>query len=671
MARMSRQVVLRAALAGLLLAAAANTCAAAEGTLAARKKTMLADVLKNLDLTRPELASIKEAQKQGDEAAAAALRDYLRARTSFRHPIDRAKRLEGKGKDLRPDAQKAADDAVKNILIASPNYPPHDFGAKIDWGKNPTKDGEWLWQLHRMSSWHALARGYWNTGDEKYAQAWARQFLDWVRRNLLEARPAYAWRTIEAGIRGHGWINLFQQFVDAEAFSPEVCAAFVAACLEHARYLDAALEKRPDGNNWRLMEAEGLGAIALCFPEFKDAAAWRKRSFSVLKSNIKKQVRGDGMHYEQCFNYHQGCVAWFARTAQLAKMNGYEEGFGEEYFATIEAMCAALLKMSFPDGTMAQFGDGHSHQDIRGTLKEWAGFFKREDFRYAGSGRKEGAPPAEVSCALKESGLYAMRSGWDADAACLVLKCGPDGGWHCQPDNGTFELFAGGRRLMPDSGCYIYSGDAEGRAWFRQTRVHQTLTLGGKDTKYEPRLRLWKPGVELDALVVENAGYEKFTHRRAVLFVKPKLFVLVDEARGEAAGEVRAHFQLAPAEKEAAFDAKAFTARTGFAEGTNLLVAGFPPEGARFEKEEGQVSFNYGKREPRPAFAFVAQKSKATLRFVTVLALHEGAAPRVSVKAAGDAKPGADRVELEVTAGGETVRVGYDLEKGEAWRSKP
>src|SRR5690606_30750214 len=120
---------------------------------------------------------------------------------------------------------------------------------------------------------------WWNTNDELYAQAWARQFTDWVEHYLVPKKPDYAWRTIEAGIRGNSWIGLCQHFVDAEAFSPEVCVAFLAACLEHGRYLNAALTKNDHGNNWRLMEAEGLGAIALCFPEFKDAPAWRRRAF--------------------------------------------------------------------------------------------------------------------------------------------------------------------------------------------------------------------------------------------------------------------------------------------------------------------------------------------------------------------------------------------------------
>lgn len=53
------------------------------------------------------------------------------------------------------------------------------------------------------------------------------------------------------------------------------------------------------------------------------------------------------------------------------------------------------------------------------------------------------------------------------------------------------KFLRGGRRLTPDSGRYIYHGDDKARKWFRQTRVHQTLTLDGHDTAYAPKLLLW------------------------------------------------------------------------------------------------------------------------------------------------------------------------------------
>jgi heparan-sulfate lyase len=172
-----------------------------------------------------------------------------------------------------------------------------------------------------------------------------------------------------------------------------------------------------------------------------------------------------------------------------------------------------------------------------------------------------------------------MRSGWDEDAVCLVLKCGPDGGGHSQPDNGTFDLYAGGRNLMPDAGSYIYSGNPEGRAWFRQTKVHQTLTLDGKNSKYDPRQLLWQPGDSLDILVVENESYENLTHRRAVFFVDKRYFVIVDEAFGSATGDVAIHFQLAPGGGDAVFNRVNNSAQTGFNEWLERIRSNSTPTG--------------------------------------------------------------------------------------------
>ena len=82
---------------------------------------------------------------------------------------------------------------------------------------------------------------------------------------------------------------------------------------------------------------------------------------------------------------------------------------------------------------------------------------------------------------------------------------------------------------MPDGGSYIYSGDPENRAWFRQTKVHQTLTLDEKNSKYAPKLLKWEPGKTNDILVVENGSYNNLIHRRSVFFVDKRYFIIVDD----------------------------------------------------------------------------------------------------------------------------------------------
>ena len=464
-----------------------------------RTETGTGLLLSRLRLEVKGLEQVK-ASAGNPQKAAEALLQYYRDRTSVRHPIDRKAKDEFLGKLAEKRDFTYADDALRHIFVGQTAYPPHFCGDDIDWNTRPVADMEWVWQLNRMYFWTAMGKVYWHTGEEKYAEAWCDQVVDWIRKNPNDREHRYAWRSIEAGIRGYSWTGHYQCFVDSPHFTSEVLVAFLNSCYDHAEYL---MTKYRTGSNWGLMEAEGMAFIAMTFPEFKASEKWRKEAFRRLNNEIHIQVYPDGHQRELAIGYHLGCINWFLRTYELAKLNHLEDAFPQSYLERIEKMCEVPMKLCLPDGTNVPFGDawaGTSGQHA-GRFLEWAKLFNREDFLYLATHGKEGTKPAATAYALKESGLYSMRSGWDDQAICLVLKCGPDGGGHCQPDNGTFDLYAGGRNLMPDAGSYIYSGNPEGRAWFRQTRVHQTLTLNGGNTEYAPSLLCWAPGDDLDLLV--------------------------------------------------------------------------------------------------------------------------------------------------------------------------
>ena len=140
--------------------------------------------------------------------------------------------------------------------------------------------------------------------------------------------------------------------------------------------------------------------------------------------------------------------------------------------------------------------------------------------------------PEQKSRAFREAGLYAMRDDWGPDqihmGTCTVPR--PPFRATINPTMATFELYAYGRWLMPDTGFYTYGHDAEGRAWHRQTTVHQTLTLDGKDTSDDGRHLLWASEADGDVLVVENGSYPNLIHRRSVWFVNRQFFAFLDEA---------------------------------------------------------------------------------------------------------------------------------------------
>ncbi|WP_372949769.1 alginate lyase family protein [Mariniphaga sp.] len=588
-------------------------------------------LISRIDLDSEGLEKVKQSL-DNPENAARELLNYYKQRNSVNHPIDRNLIATSRGNIATEKDFETANNALKHIFVGQPAYPPYFCGDDIDWGTRPVPDNEWVWQLNRMSFWEAMGKVYWHTGDEKYAEAWGEQLIDWTRKNPNDENHKYAWRSIEAGIRGYRWTGLFQRFIDSPSFTPEVLVAFLNSCHDHTEYL---MTKYTTRSNWGLMEAEGMAFIAITFPEFENAEKWREEAFRRLNNEINIQVYPDGHQRELAMGYHLGCIGWFFRTYELAKMNGIENAFPDSYLERIEKMCEVPMKLCLPNGTNVQFGDawegtpGQHNERFR----EWAEFFGREDFLYLATDGKEGKKPDSTAYALPVSGLYSMRSGWDEDAVCLVLKCGPDGGGHSQPDNGTFDLYAGGRNLMPDAGSYIYSGNPEGRAWFRQTKVHQTLTLDGKNSKYDPNLILWQPGDSLDVLVVENKSYEDLTHRRTVFFVDKRYCVIVDEAHGSAAGDVAIHFQLAPGGGEAVFNHAANSVQTGFNQGWNVFVQTQNQPDLKLEEEEGWVSFKYTVKEPRPAFRYHLKKEseKSNVRFVTLVIPFEKEVPEIQI----------------------------------------
>ena len=590
--------------------------------------------------------------------AARYLLNYFQNRTGIKHPSDE----EHYYGNPSPKDITHAENAMNHVMVGQPAYPSQFVGWDIDWESQPVKDKEWVWQLNRMVFWQSMGKVYKENYNERFAIEWNKQIMDWVIKNPRDKNHHLAWRSIEAGIRGNRWTHLFNYFLHSPNFTPEALVFFLSSIYDHADFL---MTKYSSGSNWALIEAEGMAFIAMTFPEFTASDLWLDEAIQRFNNEIHEQVYPDGHQRELAFGYHMGSISWFLRTYELAQMNGMAHRFSEDYLNLIEKMAEVPMKLAFPNGTTPQFGD--SWTGIPGqyykNLQTWAALFDRPDFLYVGTEGEKGLKPEQTAFAFPQSGLYSMRSSWDPSAISLVLKCGPNGGGHSQPDNGTFELYAGGRSITPDSGSFIYSGDPEGRAWFRQSKVHQTLTLNGENIAYAPKLLLWQPGQKHDILVVENQNYEGMAHRRAVIFYDKSFFILVDEALGEDKGLLDLNFQLAPGKVE--MDMENLEVNTLFDEGYNLSIKAHETEDLSLNQMEGQVSFIYTKKEPRPAFSFRKEwngKGKGK-RFVTSLVPFKGTTPpEVLVKIASKTKIGSKKVTLEITNNGENESITYTLE---------
>lgn len=598
------------------------------------------------------------------------------------------------------------------------------FGASgIEWRHNPywesEKDGEWAWALHRQPFWMSMAWAYRATGNEKYALAWRRQMMSWIDMNPRDTRYDYdwgkrftldasrrhpikfegsktwpnpvhpemswAWRRIDAGKRGIQFPVLLLNFISSPHFTPGLLVALLNSIHEHGEFLANNPFRPFTRDNHGLYEAEGSASLGILFPEFKSAKLWRDRSFDLLKEEIKTELRPDGLQVENVLSYQMGCLRIFTDSYMLAKKNELANAFPKWYMGKIRKLVSAIELVSFPDGRAPHFGDLGSTIFTNNAIKSW--------FRHFGMERRP--HHAQASIALRWSGMYNIRTNWTENASMLLMRCGPSYNAHSHKDAGTFSLFAGGRILLPDSGCFTYTGikdpipTDQDRKYFQGTAAHNALTLNDRDA-HLPSLEsgpyrtlkgyddcgvmLWQPEDRLKRaqLVIENHKTYRspdLSHRRAVLELSDgKGFVVIDEAIGEASGKVQAHFHFLPADVKVGAEGMWSTTPGK----VNVLVQGMAQVGMTMRPHKTRVSESMGSSVPRPAVTFEMLKANGAnvARFVTLVLLFDGTAPPdASVDVFGD--PGGNVVAVHARINGLLEKLEYEVDPDRMQMSPP
>jgi heparan-sulfate lyase len=592
-----------------------------------------------LDLTYPGLQQVNKLVNEGSyEKAAQQLLQYYRNRTKVKlTEYNIEDKIEYAGKPLPKATLEKADKALLHQFQPHKGYGYFDYGKDINWQLWPVKDNEVRWQLHRVYWWQDMGLAYWSTGDEKYAKEWVFQFRDWVKKNplgLSADNDRYAWRPLEVSERIQSLPGTFNMFVNSPNFTPAFLLEFLNSYNQQVNYITANYTAV---GNHLLFEAQRVVTAGCFLPELKDAKTWRKSGVDILNNQITKQVYPDGMQFELSPAYHNASINIFLTALRNTQLAGADDVFPASYKKTIENMILATINFSFPDYTFPMFGDAwlvHKEEMLK-QYRSWAAAFpENQIIRYFATDHKQGVAPSYLSHALLTAGFYTFRNSWENNATVLVLKASPPGEFHAQPDNGTFELWVKGRDFTPDAGVYVYSGDDainKLRDSYRQTKVHQTLTLDDQNMVItNAKLNKWTTGKDLDILSYTNPSYKNLDHRRSVLFIDQKYFVIIDQAIGNATGNLGIHFTLKE-DSQPVFNTKNNSVHTTYADGNNLLIQSLT---GKLTEEQGKVSYEYRKEIARPAFVF--EKPKADNKsqyFISVVYPYDGLkAPEIGLQ---------------------------------------
>ena len=403
---------------------------------------------------------------------------------------------------------------------------------------------------------------------------------------------------------------------------PEFLTEFLMNFRRHALYI---MDNYSEQGNHLLFEAQRMIYAGVFFPELKEAAAWRQSGINILNREIKKQVYADGGQYELDPHYHLAAINIFIKALRMADINGFRKEFPEDYIQTVKNMIEFYANICFPDYSNPCFSDakmGERSSELA-NYRDWLKLFPDcEWIRWFATEGREGRQPSNLSHASLQSGFFTFRNGWNQNSTVMVVKAGPKGEWHCQPDNGTFELWFNGRNLFPDSGSYVYAGDKEVmklRNWFRRTASHNTLTLDEKTLETtQSKTLLWKGEGNEQILVTENPHYNGLKHRRSVFFIDETYFVIVDEAVGDAKGIINLNYHLA--EGKVNIDRKNKVLLSNYSGESNVKLQCFSDWKITVSDREGWCSTSYRHRVKRTAVSFdVAKNSDSAVRYITII----------------------------------------------------
>jgi heparan-sulfate lyase len=637
----------------------------------AQEKEITKTSFDNVNLTYPGLEKVNKLFEAGKytDAANELLTYYRTRKNSKLSDFNLGDEAKFKGKEIGKADQEKADNALLHQFKPQKGYGFFDYGKDINWDYWPVKDNEIRWQLHRVTWWQSMGIAYRASGEEKYAKEWIFQFRDWEKKNYLGRsieNNHIAWRPLEVSERIQSLPGTFNLFVASPNFTPAFLMEFLNSFDKQTAYIPENYSK--EGNHL-LFEAQRVLGAGAFFPELKKAEEWRKSGIEVLNREIKLQVLPDGVQWELSPTYHIACIDIFLKAYNSAKMAGVEKEFPNTYSETIEKMITAVANISFPDYNNPMFGDSWPVEK-RLRMKQftdWSKIFpENELMKYFATNGAKGKVPDYLSSELPNAGFYTFRNGWNDQSTVLILKAGPPAEFHAQPDNGTFELWVKGRNFTPDSGSYLYSGDAEitkKRNWYRQTKVHSTLTLNNENmiiTKAQQNK--WKTSKNLDILTYTNPSYTDLNHQRTVFFIDKKYFVIIDRAIGKATGNLGIHFQLKEDSKPV-FDTAKNKIYTTYADGNNLLIQAIHSDHVTLTEEDGKVSYIYAKEVKRPAFVFEKIKNNNQNElFATIIFPYEGSkAPEITVKPNRNNDFEKGNIDLNITVNGKKSKITAQL----------
>jgi hypothetical protein len=531
-------------------------------------------------------------------------------------------------------------------------------------------DPKVIWELNRHQWMTTLGQAYRLTGDERFALAFSESVRAWILENPVGCGINWA-SSLEVALRLVSWcwtLHLCQGSLSVERRLRTTLRRWLRL---HAHHIERYLSTWSSPNTHLTGEALGLFYAGCELHEAPEADRWRALGARILEEQIERQVLPDGVYFEQSTCYQRYTIETYLHYLILSERirRPVPAGVGERVMRLLEFLAALRTR----DGSVPRIGDGDGgailplHRrptcDLRGLFSVAAAWFGRGDWLETADGLQpevlwllgpegeaalaslEATTPSTPASRLFEHGGYAvMRGGHGPREHALVFDVGPLGpaptAGHAHADLLAVHCAVFGEEAIVDPGTFLYAVDPVWREHFRGTPAHATISIDGLsqarpsspfawESVPRARLHLWVTNDSIDYADASHDAWrrlpEPVLHRRRVLFVKTRFFVVLDDLHGGGTHRVEAHFPLAPDGPEAhrgwvrlrtasrhALDLRTFS---GVALERRVV------SGAE-EPPAGWIAPEYGRRVAAPVLR-ISARARLPLRLLTLLVPQE------------------------------------------------
>jgi Heparinase II/III-like protein/Heparinase II/III N-terminus len=545
------------------------------------------------------------------------------------------------------------------------------LGDRIDWHRDPVSEFQWpvrFWgsydlvnrppadakvihELNRHQHLPRLAKAYFLTGYEAYAQEVVSQIDGWIDQN-----PKWAginWQSsLELAIRSISWLWAIFLLLPSPSLDERTLRRIVKSLLAQIDQIYRYPSLYTSPNTHLIGEATALWIAGVLFQELPRAEAWRTFGTATLQREMERQFLSDGLHCELSSYYHCYAADFYLLVLALAERNNID--CKEWMHGKLARAFEFVMHVTRGDGTIPLLGDDDGGRALmlsaehyrsyadglcsaallfrRGDFKTQAGRFHEESLWLLGGGAwtafnaLEARTPAGTA-EFPEGGYFVQRSGWRREDSHVVFDCGglgqPSGG-HGHADALSINLFSGGRDLLIDPGTSVYNCAPEWRDFFRSTHAHNTVVVDGGSQSQPGGTFAWRKKAtvgmrqrfslpDIEYVDGEHDGYADahsgLLHRRRLVHIRPNYWIVLDDLRGVGQHDFDFLYHFAPGaqltifgdEKRGEIDCRANIGEAGL----QLFMYGSEPvrttaECGQRRPIQGWWSQQYGHRGTNP-----------------------------------------------------------------------